>query len=88
MLELWEKPIFVIMDYTEKQCPKCGQRLRLPNNIGGMVMLCSTCGNKFHSDFKLGGIKRSPHANMLTNIFEWPYKTLKCIVGFMASRKR
>lgn len=76
-----------MMEYTEEQGHQCGQRLRLPKNIGGLVMVCPTCGNKFHSDFKLAGIKRRTHANMLTNIFEWPYNTLKRIAGFVASRK-
>jgi DNA-directed RNA polymerase subunit RPC12/RpoP len=76
-----------MMDYTEKHCSHCGQRLRLPKDIGGIVMVCPTCGNKFHSDFKLGGIRRRAHAIMLTNIFEWPYATLKRIAGFLASRR-
>ena len=77
-----------MMDYTEKKCPKCGQRLRLPKNIGGIVMACPTCGNKFHSDFKLGGIKKNTHVNALTNIFEWPYKTLKRIARFLTLKNR
>lgn len=76
------------MDYTEIKCPKCEQRLRLPKNIGGMVMVCPTCGNKFHSDFKLGGIRRSTRAIMLRTIFEWPYATLKRIAGLLTARKR
>jgi transposase len=77
-----------MIDYTEKKCPECGQRLRLPENIGGIVMECPTCGNKFHSDFKLGSIRRNKHVNALTNIFEWPYKTLKRIARFLTLRNR
>jgi len=52
-------------DYTEKKCPKCGQQLRFPDNIGGMLMACPSCGNKFHSDFKLGSSRRSVHREIL-----------------------
>jgi predicted Fe-Mo cluster-binding NifX family protein len=45
-------------DYTVKKCPKCSQQLRFPNNIGGILMACPTCGNKFYPDFKLGSIKK------------------------------
>jgi len=45
-------------DYTEKKCPQCGQLLRFPDNIGGMLMECPSCGKKFQSDFKLGGAGR------------------------------
>lgn len=76
------------MEYTEKQCPECGQLLRLPKNIGGMVMACPTCGTKFYSEFKLGGVRRSTNANMLTTIFEWPYKILKRIAGFLTTIKK
>ena len=83
-----ERELAATLEYTEKKCPECGQRLRFPKTIGGMAMACPTCGNKFHSDFKLGGVRRSSHATMLTNIYEWPYRTLKRIYGFMASLKR
>lgn len=39
--------------YTEKKCPQCGQRLRVPDHIGGLLMACPACGQKLHSDFKL-----------------------------------
>ena len=32
-----------------KKCPKCGQQLRFPEDIGGMLMACPSCGNKFQS---------------------------------------
>jgi uncharacterized protein (UPF0212 family) len=59
-------------DYTEKKCPECGQKLRFPVNIGGMLMACPSCGKKFHSDFKLAGAKRNTHREILTNVFEMP----------------
>ncbi|MDH5297888.1 MAG: zinc-ribbon domain-containing protein [Desulfobulbaceae bacterium] len=34
-------------------CPQCGQQLRIPDKIGGLLMACPTCGQKFSSDFKL-----------------------------------
>lgn len=59
-------------DYTEKKCPKCGQKLRFPANIGGMLMACPSCGKKFYSDFKLAESKRYNHREILTNVFEMP----------------
>jgi len=38
---------------TIKNCPQCNQDLRFPDHIGGMLMACPVCGQKFHSDFKL-----------------------------------
>jgi DNA-directed RNA polymerase subunit RPC12/RpoP len=72
-------------DYTEKKCPKCGQQLRFPENIGGMLMACPSCGKKFHSDFKLGGVKRNGHREILTNVFEMPWKIMTRIGRFFSS---
>ena len=36
-------------------CPSCGQALRFPENIGGMLMACPNCGHRFVSSFKLAG---------------------------------
>ncbi len=36
-----------------KECPECKQKLRIPLNIGGMVMICPNCRCRFHTDFKL-----------------------------------
>jgi len=63
-------------DSTEKQCQKCGQQLKIPKNIGGVLMACPSCGNKLYSDFKLGGIKRSEHRGILKIIFEMPCETM------------
>jgi DNA-directed RNA polymerase subunit RPC12/RpoP len=63
-------------DYTEKKCPKCDQKLRFPKNIGGMLMACPSCGNKFHSDFKLGGTGKSIQRGMLITILEMPGKIM------------
>lgn len=45
-------------NYAVIKCQKCDQLLRFPNNIGGILMACPACGNNFHSDFKLGSIKK------------------------------
>ena len=66
-------------EYTEKKCPKCGQRLRLPKNIGGMLMACPSCGEEFHSDFKLGGAGRSVQRGIVTTIFEMPCEIMNRI---------
>jgi len=66
-------------DYMEKKCPKCGQKLRLPKNIGGMLMACPVCGNKFHSDFKLGGIRRK---GAVRTVFEMPSEIISRICRY------
>jgi DNA-directed RNA polymerase subunit RPC12/RpoP len=43
-----------VSGYTEKSCPSCGQQLRFPDDVGGVVMACPSCGNRFYSDFKFG----------------------------------
>ncbi|WP_163337163.1 zinc ribbon domain-containing protein [Desulfopila sp. IMCC35008] len=70
-------------EYTEKKCPECGQRLRIPKHIGGMLMSCPSCGKKFHSDFKLGGARQSAAPpGLFTTIFELPYKIMSRIAHF------
>lgn len=60
-------------EHTEKKCPKCGQLLRFPEDMGGMLMACPSCGEKFHSDFKLGGIRPgNAHRGLFMTIFELP----------------
>jgi predicted nucleic acid-binding Zn-ribbon protein len=66
-------------DHTIKQCPKCGQQLRFPDNIGGMLMACPSCGNRFRSNFKLGRGRRSDYRNVLIEIFEMPDKMVSRI---------
>jgi len=70
-------------DHTIKKCPKCGQLLRFPENIGGMLMACPSCGNQFQSDFKLGRAVRSDHRNLFIHIFEMPYKMVSRIGGYL-----
>ena len=38
-----------------RHCPKCGQALRFPENIGGMLMACPSCGHRFATPFRLAG---------------------------------
>ena len=64
-------------EFTEKKCQKCGQKLRIPKNIGGMLMACPSCGDTFHSDFKLGGVRQNAHRGIATTLFELPSDTLK-----------
>ena len=72
-------------DHTEKKCPKCGQKLRFPNNIGGMLMACPSCGKKFYSDFKLGKVGGSEQPGMLLEIFELPSRLLDRIGRYFSS---
>lgn len=38
-----------------RACPGCGQALRFPGDIGGMLMACPVCGHHFASPFRLAG---------------------------------
>jgi len=69
----------------EKKCPKCGQQIRFPKNIGGMLMACPSCGKKFYSDFKMAVAKRNAHRGILITIFEMPYKIMMRIWGYFFS---
>jgi len=40
-------------NYVIKDCKGCHQPLRIPADIGGMLMRCLNCGYEFHTDFKL-----------------------------------
>ncbi len=40
-------------------------------------MACPSCGNKFHSDLKLGSVKRSVSRDVLTNISERPCEIMR-----------
>jgi len=57
----------------EKRCPKCGQLLRFPEGVGGVLMACPSCGHKFSSDFRLAGVKRK---GTVQRIFELPSELL------------
>ena len=41
-----------------QHCPGCGQALRFPENVGGVVMACPNCGHRFASTFKLANTPR------------------------------
>lgn len=43
-----------------RTCPDCGQPLRFPDNIGGMLMACPVCGHRFASPFRLATGTSSP----------------------------
>lgn len=36
-----------------RQCPSCGQALRFPSHVGGVLMACPVCGHRFVSPFRL-----------------------------------
>ncbi|MCP3927648.1 MAG: hypothetical protein GY705_00935 [Bacteroidetes bacterium] len=67
------------------ECPKCGQVLRFPENLGGMLMACPTCGKKFYSDFKFHGTKSKlpkPVQGSDTRtrgVFLWLYHNCFCL---------
>ncbi len=74
-------------DYTEKKCPKCGQRLKFPGNIGGMLMACPSCGKKFHSDFKFGSVGRRDRepSTKVAKVFAMPYDMLQRLGRYFSS---
>ena len=52
-------------EYTEKKCPKCGQKLRFPENIGGMLMATGiTARNPNYEDTK----SPAHQANVMTSV--------------------
>jgi DNA-directed RNA polymerase subunit RPC12/RpoP len=65
-------------EFTEIKCPQCGQKLRIPRNIGGMLMACPSCGKKFHTDFKFtaGAPKQAEPRGMVISIFELPNRII------------
>jgi len=73
-------------EYIEKTCPKCGQQLRFPKHIGGMLMSCPSCDTKFASDFKIGKIKKTEPRGVPTTIFELPSTLLERIIRLFVSR--
>ncbi len=72
-------------EYCEKPCPQCGQKLRFPTNVGGIVMRCPSCGKEFHSDFKVGSSinKRQHQEGTVAKIFGMPMAVLKNISHFL-----
>jgi uncharacterized protein (UPF0212 family) len=72
-------------DLIEKR-PGCGQQLRFPEDIGGMLMACPSCGNKFQSDFKLGGTGKSANRSLLLTVFEMPDRMVRRIGRFFSYR--
>jgi len=46
-------------DHIEKTCTKCGQQLRIPKYIDGVLMACPSGGKKIHSEFKMSGVTPS-----------------------------
>jgi predicted RNA-binding Zn-ribbon protein involved in translation (DUF1610 family) len=71
-----EKPLTKLYrdmsNYIEKQCSECGQQLRFPKHVGGVVMACPSCGKRFSSDFKLGRVGKKKHCRVTSTIFELP----------------
>ena len=43
-----------------RHCPGCGQALRFPSHIGGVLMACPVCGHRFASPFRLAGAPSAP----------------------------
>ncbi len=41
-----------------RQCPGCGQTLRFPEGVGGVLMACPECEHRFASPFRLAGAAR------------------------------
>ncbi len=66
-----------------KTCPECRQLLRIPKNIGGVVMACPSCGKQFYSDFKVGGAENQ-EGNTADTIFEMP-STLRDTLSHLIS---
>ncbi len=81
------------MDQFEyKQCSQCGQKLRFPKNVGGIVMSCPTCGKRFQSDFKIDKNAKTTISEVtehkktiLQTIFELPTTLLSRLVQFIKS---
>ena len=47
-------------DAPVRTCPGCGQALRFPPDVGGVLMACPECGHRFASPFRLAGNANSP----------------------------
>ncbi len=64
-------------DNTIRTCPKCGQQLRFPKDVGGVLMACPNCGTHFRSDFKFGNRVSPKPKNIFVQIFELPSTLLR-----------
>jgi rRNA maturation protein Nop10 len=73
-------------EYKLKKCPECGQQLRFPEDIGGMLMKCPSCGRQFQSDFKMCVTGKRVNRSLLKTIFELPDTILKRIGRYFSSR--
>ncbi|BBO66911.1 hypothetical protein DSCA_08410 [Desulfosarcina alkanivorans] len=60
-----------------KTCPECGQQLRFPKDVGGVLMECPNCGARFKPDFKLGKQVRPSSKSVFVQIFELPSTLLR-----------
>ncbi|WP_155310925.1 hypothetical protein [Desulfosarcina ovata] len=69
-------------DHTIKTCPKCGQQLRIPEKIGGMLMACPSCGKKLYTEFKLDHAGGGGRRNVFVTLFEMPDTILSRIRRF------
>ena len=47
-------------DAPVRTCPGCGQALRFPPDVGGVLMACPECGHRFASPFRLADAAKSP----------------------------
>lgn len=74
-------------EYIEKKCPDCGQMLRFPAKLGGMLMACPTCGKRFYSDFKLAGAEGRRKNRQVISIFEMPSRLVDRICRFFSSKR-
>ncbi len=74
-------------DYNKMNCPKCGQQLRIPKNIGGILMECPSCGKKIHSDFKLVAARTNSPRGIVMNIFEMPDRLLQSLLHWLSSKR-
>lgn len=72
--------------HTEKKCPSCGQKLRIPTNKGGITMVCPSCGNKIDSDFILSGVRKNTGKNTFVTIFEMPSWVFNFVMRIFSSR--
>lgn len=74
-------------DSKIQKCHKCGQQLRIPTNVGGILMKCPACGQKIHSDFKIIKGKAQPpqvkKTNIVLLIFEIPGKLLDKLIRYV-----